>query len=180
MGRVIVSTMVSLDGVMDAPDTWAFDLWDEEQGRWALEELLAVDALLLGRKTYEGFVGYWPSASDEDGLAERMNGIPKFVASRSLQTVGWNATLIAGDVAAEVSRLTRETNHDLLLFASADLLQTVMQHDLVDEYRLRVAPVIVGRGKHLFGVDAPRTSLRTVNVQTSTSGVVVLTLRPER
>ena len=169
--------MVTLDGVMEAPDEWAFPFVNEELERWALDELLASDALLLGRVTYEGFAEFWPSATDEIGLADRMNGLSKYVVSTTLhEPLNWNnSTLIKGDVAEEVSALKQQPGQDILVLASADLVRTLMRHDLIDEYRLRLTPVIAGGGKRLFGVGGNTKSLKLVGTETFGSGVVVLT-----
>jgi dihydrofolate reductase len=179
MGKIVVSSMVALDGVMEAPERWAFPFADEEFARWAVDELLAGDALLLGRKTYEGFAGYWPSATDETGLADRMNGIPKFVASTTLEgPLEWNATLLEGSVVDEVSELKRRPGGDILVLASADLVRALMRHDLVDEYRLRLTPVVAGGGKRLFDEAGDQKAMRLVGTETLGLGVVVLTYRP--
>jgi dihydrofolate reductase len=179
LGRIVASCMVSLDGVMESPEEWAFGFADEEFDRRVLDELLASEALLLGRKTYEGFVDYWPSATDDFGLADRMNAMPKFVASTTLEgPLGWNAELMEVSVAQEASELRRRSGGRVLVLASADLVRTLARHDLVDEYRLRVAPVVVGEGRRLFGEMGGRKDLRLVGTETLGTGVVVLTYRP--
>jgi dihydrofolate reductase len=182
MRKVVASEFVSLDGVMEAPERWAFGFVNEELGRWTMDELLASEAILLGRKTYEGFADYWPSATDETGLADRMNGMPKFVVSTTLEgSLTWsNSTLIGGDAARRVSELKRRPGGEVLVLASADLVRALTRHGLVDEYRLRVAPVVVGSGKRLFE-DGPKTTiLELVETKRFGSGVVVLNYRPKR
>jgi dihydrofolate reductase len=179
VGRIVVSSMVALDGVMGAPERWAFPFADEEFNRWALDELLASDALLLGRTTYEGFADYWPTAEDGIGLADRMNAMPKFVVSTTLEgALAWNATLIEGDLVEAVSDLKRRAGGDVLVLASADLVHELARQELVDEYRLRLAPVLAGGGKRLLGEVGEPKALRLVGTETFASGVVVLTYRP--
>src|SRR5215208_1239928 len=179
MRKVIVSEFVTLDGVMESPDKWHFPYWSDEMGKYKFDELLASDALLLGRVTYEGFAAAWPSATDEEGFADRMNGLPKYVVSTTLEEpLEWNnSRLIEGDVAEEVSRLKQQPGHDILIYGSGELLHTLMQHDLIDEYRLMVYPVVLGSGKRLFR-DGINTTLRLVETRTFSSGVVVLSYRP--
>jgi len=158
MKKVAVSTSVTLDGVMEAPDRWFFQFWNDELAKSAHDELLASDALLLGRVTYEAFAEFWPSATNEPDIAERMNSLPKHVVSTTLkEPLEWNnSRLIEGDVAEEVTKLKEQSGGDVLLLASADLVQTLMGHDLIDEYRLRVAPVVAGRGNASWQTEARR------------------------
>src|SRR5829696_297656 len=129
---------------MEAPDRWFFPFWSDALSRSAHEELLASDALLFGRVTYEEFAEFWPTATNEPEIAEQMNGLPKYVASTTLtEPLAWNGTtLIKGDVPEAVVRLKEQPGGDILLLASASLVQTLMEQDLVDEYRLRVAPAV--------------------------------------
>ena len=148
MRKLIVSEFVSLDGVMEAPDQWHLQFWHVAMGDYKLEEVLTSGALLLGRVTSEGFAEAWPSVTDEVGFAEKMNSMPKFVVSTTLTEAGWNnSTLIKEDVVEEVARLKQQPGDDVLVAGSADLVHTLMEHDLVDEYRLMVHPVVVGSGK---------------------------------
>src|SRR5215216_3908407 len=159
MRQVIASEFVSLDGVVEDP-SWTFQFSSEEQQKFKFDELFASDALLLGRVTYEGFAAAWPTMTDEVGFADKMNSMPKFVVSKTLEEpLEWNnSTLIKGDVAEEVSRL--------------------MQHDLIDEYRLMVFPVVLGSGKRLFKDGSGTKVLRLVDTKTFSSGVVVLSYQP--
>ncbi len=176
--NVVVSEFVSLDGVMEAPDQWQAPFWSDEMGTYKSDELFASDALLLGRVTYQLFADAWPSVTDEEGFADRMNSLPKYVVSTTLDDVAWNnSRLITGDVADEVATLKRQPGQDILIGGSADLVHALMRHNLVDEYRLMVHPVVVGRGKRLFR-EGIETTLRLVGTQTFGSGVVVLTYRP--
>lgn len=180
MRKVIVSEFVSLDGVMEAPNEWQGPFWHEDIGKYKFDELFASDALLLGRVTYDGFAAAWPSITDDVGFADRMNGLPKFVASTTVKDPTWNASVIQGDVADEVARLKQQPGQDILVYGSADLVQTLMQHNLVDEYRLMVHPVVVGHGKRMFGEGAAPAALKLVDTQTFPSGVIVLTYEPAR
>lgn len=178
MRKIIVSEFVALDGVMEAPHEWQGPFWHDEMGQYKFEELFASDALLLGRVTYEGFAAAWPSMTDEAGFADRMNSLPKYVVSTTLDTAEWNASLIKADVAAEIARLKAQPGQDILVFGSADLVRTLMQEGLIDEYRLMVHPVVVGKGKRLFGEGIDSTALQLVDTRTFPNGVMVLTYQP--
>jgi dihydrofolate reductase len=177
--NVVVSMNVSLDGVIEAPERWSFPFWSDELSGSAHAELLRSDALLLGRLNYEAFAAFWPTATNEPGIAEQMNGLPKSVASTTLkEPLAWsNSMLVEGDVAQKVATLKREPGKDILVF-SADLARTLTEQDLVDEYRLRVAPAIAGGGKRLFAEGGGGKVMRLVETKTFDSGVVGLTLRP--
>ena len=188
MARLVVTEYVSLDGVMEDPGGadgferggWTRPYWNDEIGRVQLEGLFASDALLLGRVTYQGFAAAWPSMKDAAGFADKMNSMPKYVASTTLDKVEWNnARLIARDVAEEVARLKQRSGGDLLVYGSGQLLQTLIRHDLVDEYRLLVYPVVLGSGKRLFR-DGTDTRLKPVEARTFGSGVVLLSYQPAR
>jgi dihydrofolate reductase len=186
MSRLVVSEFVTLDGVMEDPGGaegfdrggWAFKFERGPEGdKFKLDEVLTADALLLGRKTYEGFAAAWPDRSDEAGFAGKMNSMPKFVVSTTLDEPEWNnSTVIKGDVAAEISRLKQQPDQDLLVYGSGKLLGTLLQHDLVDELRLMVFPVVLGSGKRLFGDGADTTALKLVETK-PTGSVVILTLQ---
>jgi dihydrofolate reductase len=186
--KVVVSEFVSLDGVMEDPG-WTFQFSSEEQEKYKLAELAASDALLLGRVTYEGFTAAWPNMMDQyEGprraalgeYADMMNGYPKHVVSTTLEEpLGWNnSTLIEGDVAEGVVELKQKPGKDILVFGSADLVNALMQHDLIDEYRLMVFPVVVGKGKRLFRDGIDTKVLQLAGTESFGSGVVVLTYRP--
>jgi dihydrofolate reductase len=182
MRQVIVSEFVTLDGVMEGPGGaekfefagWSMPYWSDEIGKVKFDELFASDALLLGRVTYQGFAAAWPSMTDEMGFADRMNSLPKYVVSTTLEEVTWNnSRLIKGNVAEEVSRLKQQPGQDILVGGSATLVQTLMQHGLIDEYRLLVYPVVLGKGKRLFR-DGSHVTLRLVEAKAFGSGVVFL------
>jgi dihydrofolate reductase len=185
MRKVIVSEFVTLDGVMEDP-SWTFQFSSEEQERFKFDELAASDALLLGRVTYEGFAAAWPNMMEQyrgprraalGEYADMMNGYPKHVVSTTLEEpLEWNnSTLIKGNVAEDVSKLKRQPGKDILVFGSGDLVNTLMRHDLIDEYRLMVFPVVVGSGKRLFGDGGDKTALTLADTKTFGSGIVVLT-----
>jgi dihydrofolate reductase len=180
MRKLIVSEFVSLDGVIEKPG-WSLQLTGEEQQKYKFDELSASDALLLGRATYEELAAQWPHLSEQyGGYTDMMNSYPKYVVSSTLQEpLEWNASLIKGDeLAEEVLRLKQEPGKDILVYGSGDLLNTLMKHNLVDEYRLMVFPIVVGSGKRLFEDGLNTTVLELVDTQTFSSGVVVLTYQP--
>lgn len=187
MAKVVVSEYVTLDGVMEDPGGgegsahggWSFRFWSEDAAKFKFDELFASDALLLGRVTYEGFARAWPSVKDEQGFADRMNSLPKYVVSETLNDATWNNTrIISGDIPQQVSRLKQQYAGDLLVAGSATLVHTLMRHDLVDEYRIMVHPVVLGDGKRLFRSGDGATALKLVEARTFDSGIVVLTYHP--
>ncbi len=186
MGRIVVSEFVSLDGVMEAPGGgegykhggWTFAIDRGPEGdAFKLEEVRAADALLLGRVTYEGFAAAWPSMEGE--FAEKFNGMPKYVVSSTLDDPSWNnTTVLAGDVAPAVARLRGEFAGELLVNGSARLVQALIEHELVDELRLMVFPVLLGTGKPLFGETSEKRSLRLTKSQAVGDGIAILTYEP--
>jgi dihydrofolate reductase len=177
--KVIVSTYMTLDGVMEAPEMWVFQFWNDELAKYAHDQLFASDALLMGRGVYEEFAASWPSRTTE--FADRMNSLPKYIVSTTLEEAQWNnSTIIKENVAEEVSRLKQKPGQDILMYGSADLMHTLMQRDLIDEYRLWVHPVILGSGKRLFGEESETKALSFVNTTTFSSGVVILSYQPAR
>jgi dihydrofolate reductase len=191
MGKLVVNTFTSLDGVMQAPGMpeedreggfdhggWQVPYFDEESGEVMTETLAAFDAMLLGRKTYEIFAGYWPYAPADDPIAARLNEAPKYVASRTLDSVGWkNSTLLKDDLAGEVARL-KEQHNEIHTSGSGDLVQSLMQQGLVDQYNLWVYPVLLGSGKRLFGDGTVPTALRLIASRTFGNGAVLLSYEP--
>jgi class 3 adenylate cyclase/dihydrofolate reductase len=188
MRRLIASEFVTLDGVMEAPghdqhrdgkNAWALRYAGEDQQRYKAEELSGAAAILLGRVTYEIFAAFWPTAPNDEGFADRMNALPKYVVSKSLRTAGWqNSTIIKGNPAEKVAELKQQSGGDILLFGSADLLDSLVRHDLIDEYRLMVFPVVLGGGKRLFRDATDILPLELAGTRTFASGVTVLTYRP--
>ena len=178
MRKIVLSEYLSLDGVMDTP-SWTAPYWTDEIAKYKFDELFASDALLLGRVTYEGFAAAWPSMKDEQGFADRMNGLPKYVATTTLTDFTWNnARAIEGDVVAAVRALKEQEGQGILIYGSGALAQTLRQHGLIDEYRLMIHPIALGGGKRLFAEGGDRTALRLTDTQTFSSGVVVLTYTP--
>jgi class 3 adenylate cyclase/dihydrofolate reductase len=188
MRRLIASEFVTLDGVMEAPghephpdgkNAWTLRYVGEDQQRYKAEELFEAGAILLGRVTYEIFAAFWPTAPNDQGFANRMNSIPKYVVSGSLRTAGWqNSIIIGGNPAEKIAELKQQSGGDILLFGSADLLNSLIKHDVIDEYRIMVFPVVLGSGKRLFRDATDVTHLQLVDTRTFASGVTVLTYRP--
>jgi dihydrofolate reductase len=175
--KVVASTYVTLDGYIDEPGHWSFPFWSEEASQFKARELFASDALLLGRLTYEGFAAAWPSMKAGE-FGDKMNSMPKYVASRTLDTATWNATIIKGDVAEEVRKLKQEGGGDLLIGGSGQLIDFLTAHDLIDEYRLMICPIVLGDGtKRLFN-NVPRRTFALVGSESFPKGVVVSTYHP--
>jgi dihydrofolate reductase len=190
MGRIVVSEFVSLDGVMEDPGgsegtrnagwTFRFDRGSEGD-RFKLDEVLDAEALLLGRVTYEGFAKAWPTMEDPVGFAAKMNSMPKYVVSNSLSDAdaSWqNSTVVRGDAATGVRALKDAVAGDLLVAGSASLVQTLVEHGLVDEFRLMVFPIVLGSGKRLFGDVSEAPVLALDGVSTIGAGIVILTYHP--
>ena len=188
MGRIVVTEFVSLDGVVEAPGGgenfkhggWSFEISRGEEGdKFKLDETMSSEALLLGRVTYEGFAAAWPSRTDEFGFADKFNSMPKYVVSSTLTDPEWNnTTVLKGDVAAEVAKLKERHDGDIVVHGSPQLVQTLVERDLVDEYRLMVFPVVLGSGKRLFGETTDKKSLRLVNSKVVGDGVAILVYQP--
>lgn len=180
MGKLVVSEFVSLDGVMEDP-RWTFEFDRGPEGeKFKLDEVLEADALLLGRVTYQGFAEAWPSRTDDEGFADKMNSMPKFVVSTTMDDAEWNnSTLIKDDVVEEISKLRREPDQTILVAGSRKLTRTLMENDLVDEYRLMVFPVVLGSGMRMFEDGIDTTRLRLTDMKTVGEGVLILTYEPE-
>jgi dihydrofolate reductase len=192
--RVIVNEFVSLDGVAQAPgaadeDTtggfehggWHMQYFDEIAQKWVTESLTQAGGFLLGRRTYEIFAAYWPNAPEEEQvIAEPLNTRPKYVASRTLtEPLEWqNSTLLQGDVAEAVAALKQEEGGDVHVIGSLELVKTLVAHDLIDEYRLMIDPLVVGGGKRIFGADGMLRPLRLVESEATTTGAIVATYAP--
>ncbi|SRR5712692_749083 len=178
MRKIVAQTFVSLDGVMEAPEKWqlANDLMDEEMGKWVFAGYEAADALLLGRVTYQGFAGFWPTQSDADPFAKKINGLPKYVVSATLKTLEWkNSQLVKGSVPAEITKLKQQAGRDILIPGSATLVSGLTKDGLVDEYQFLLHPIVVGRGKRLFAEGLDPTLLKLVDTKTFATGAVALT-----
>lgn len=179
MGKVIVTEFLSLDGVMEEP-AWSLAYWNDEIARFKYDELFSCGAHLLGRVTYEGFASAWPNRKDEQGFADRMNNLPKYVVSTTMENASWeNSTIIKENVADEIAKLKQQTDLDFLVAGSSILVKTLVENDLVDEYHLLIYPVVLGIGKKLFGDDC-KTSLKLIESKPFSSGVVLLRYEPEK
>jgi dihydrofolate reductase len=186
MGRVVVTEFVSLDGVVEDPGGsedfehggWSFEFSRGDEGdKFKLDEALESDALLLGRVTYEGFAEAWPSRDGE--FADKFNNMPKYVISSTLEDPEWtNSTVLSGDVAEEVAKLKQGQDGDIVVHGSAQLVQTLLEHDLVDELRLMVFPVVLGKGKRLFGETSDKKALRLADSKMVGDGVAILIYEP--
>jgi dihydrofolate reductase len=188
MGRIVVTEFVSLDGVVEGPGGgeefqhagWTFEIDRGKEGeRYKLDETLDSEALLLGRRTYEAFAAAWPTRGGE--FADKFNSMPKYVASSTLEDPEWNnSSVLAGDVIEEVSNLRQELEGNIVVHGSPTLVRTLLEHDLVDELRLMLYPVVLGTGKRLFGETSDKTPLRLVDTKPVGDGVAILTYEPVR
>lgn len=190
MGTLVVSEFVSLDGIMQAPGApredqdggfrfggWSVPYADEDMGELVMEQFGQIEAFLLGRRTYEIFAAHWPRITDEnDPIATKLNAAPKYVASRSLDKVEWNnAHLLEGDVATAVAELKERVAGEVNVQGSSNLVETLQRHDLVDEYRLLIEPVVLGTGKRLFAEGTVPAALTLAGTRTTASGIVYCT-----
>ena len=187
MRRLAVTTFLTLDGVMQAPggpgedpsggfthEGWSVNYWDDRMGQIMDDFMSKPFDLLLGRKTYEIFAAYWPHVTD--GSGDSLNSAKKYVASRTLDTVEWNnSTLIKGDVGEQVAALKEQSGAEIQVHGSGHLIQTLIKHDLIDEYRLWVFPLVLGSGKRLFADGTVPAGLKLVDSQASSTGVVIAT-----
>jgi dihydrofolate reductase len=186
MGRIVVTEFVSLDGVVEDPGGaenfkhggWSFEFNRGEEGdKFKLDETIEAEALLLGRTTYEGFAEAWPSREGE--FADKFNTMPKYVVSSTLEDPEWtNSTVLKGDVVGEVAKLKQEQAGDIVVHGSPRLVQTLLEHDLVDELRLMVFPVVLGSGKRLFGETSDKKSMRLIDSKVVGDGVGILVYEP--
>lgn len=177
MRNIVVTEFLSLDGVMENP-AWTFRYWNDDIAKFKGDETEGSDALLLGRVTYQGFAAAWPESKDEG--AAYFNSVRKYVVSTTLDKVDWNnSTLIKDHIVEEITKLKQQDGQDLIVHGSATLVQMLMQHDLVDRYRLLVYPVVLGQGKRLFKEGSTAT-LKLVTSQSFSSGVAALVYEPER
>ncbi|MGA9860095.1 MAG: dihydrofolate reductase family protein [Solirubrobacteraceae bacterium] len=184
MRRIVVSEFVSLDGVMEDPGGaegfrhggWTFQFNDPEGMKYKLDEVLDHEALLLGRRTYEGFAKAWPQMTDDVGFADKMNAMPKYVVSRTLQSADWNnSTLLSGEITEQVAALREQDGRDILVAGSATLVRELLVSDLVDEYRLMMFPIVLGSGRRLFMGEGEPAVLRLVDVKPLGTGTLILT-----
>jgi dihydrofolate reductase len=192
MKMLRVIEFMSLDGVIQAPgspeeDTeggfrhggWQREYFDDVLGAAAAEGMAATDAYLFGRKTYEGLAAHWPNVGDDDPFARHLNSTPKYVASRTLQSLDWEgSTVIEGDVPEAVAKLKEQQGGNIAVLGSASLVRTLADHELVDEYFLVISPLVLGSGKRLFGETEDSKRLRLVESKPTSTGSVMLTYRP--
>ncbi len=192
MRKLVVSTFLTLDGVMQAPGDpdedrsggfehggWQMPLFDEGSGEAVSAGMARSDAFLMGRTTYDIMAAFWPNQPDDDPIAAVMNGYTKYVVSDSLDEVEWeNSTLIEGDVANGIRNVKEQPGKDIVVVGSGNLAQTLMEHDLVDEYGLLVYPLVLGTGKRLFRDGGPHTPLKLVDSSTTENGALVLRYVP--
>ena len=193
MRKITVGEFVSLDGVVQAPGDpdedreggfelggWTRPYWQDQIGERIFASMSASDTILLGRKTYQGFAAAFSSAPAGDPFTDQMNNTPKYVVSTTLKKLEWkNSTLISANVVEEVRRLKQLPGKDIAISGSGTLVQTLMQHDLIDEYNLLVYPLLLGKGKRLYP-DELQAKLKLVETKTFSTGVVLLTYRPDR
>jgi len=191
MRKLIVTTFVTLDGIMQAPGGpeedytgsftsggWSVNYWDDMLGQFMDEAMAKPNELLLGRKTYEIFAAYWPYAKDAPG-ADQLNSAKKYVVSRTLKKVDWNnSTLIKGDVVQEIRKLKEQDGPDLLVHGSSNLIQTLLKHNLIDEMRIMIFPVVIGNGKRLFDQGTIPSGLKLIESKTSSTGVIMSVYEP--
>jgi dihydrofolate reductase len=188
MGKIVISENVTLDGVVQDPagdegfrhGGWVGLISNSPQlGKLALDEALGQEAFLLGRRTYEWLAARWPSRTGE--LADRLNSLPKYVVSSTLADPAWNnSTVLRGDVLSEVSKLKQELTGEIIVPGSFQLVRTLIEHDLADEVRLKVFPVVLGAGERLFGETSDRKPLRLLGTQSVEGGIAFLTYQPVR
>jgi dihydrofolate reductase len=190
MSKIVVDTFLTLDGVLQAPGGpeedradgfahggWQVPYFDEDCGAYIGEGFARIEGLLLGRKTYDIFASYWPLIGDDHddaAAAQALNTLPKYVASRTLTSVDWqNSTLLGDDVPAAVTKLREQDGGEIHVMGSGDLIQTLLEHDLVDEFSLMIFPVVLGAGKRLFAEGAMPASFELTESRTTKSGVVI-------
>jgi dihydrofolate reductase len=194
MRMLRVIEFLSLDGVMQAPGHpdedreggfqhggWQRPYADEALGKAAGEGMASTDAYLFGRKTYEKMAAHWPTAPSDDPIAQHLNATVKYVASRTLDSVDWeNSTLIRGDVVSDVTTLKQQPGHNIAVLGSGELVQTLIENDLVDEYFVMVSPIVLGGGKRLFRESNRAFKLSLVDSRPTTTGSIIATYRPVR
>lgn len=176
MRKLVVTMFVSLDGVIENP-AWTAPYWSDEIAAFKGEEMQASDALLLGRVTYEGFAQAWPNRTDDPG-AEQMNSLPKYVATTTLRDLAWNNShVLEGDTVTAIEQLKRQPGKNILVYGSGALVRTLLRHNLIDEFRLLVYPVVLGAGQRLFN-PGDEATLTLASAQAMSSGVVGLVYTP--
>ena len=187
--KLVVTAFMTLDGVVEAPgfdehrtgrNAWALRVQNDEDEVYNRGQVMGADALLLGRRTWQIWAAFWPTAGGDPEMVDKMNGIPKYVVSNTLKRADWsNTTIISGDVPAAIRKLRATPGGELVVYGSPDLVDELLRHDLVDEYRLLIYPVILGSGKHLFRDRIDTHHLRLADTRRFSSGVVLLTYVPD-
>ena len=178
MRKVVAGLFISLDGVTQSPDQWQFDHFDNEVVAEMGAHIAAEDTILLGRVTYQEWASYWPTSTDEP-YASHINNTPKYVVSTTLDKVEWeNSTLIKGDLAEEIARLKQQPGKNIGVAGSPTLVESLLQDDLLDELKLMIHPVVVGRGKRLFKDGGALKRLKLVDSKTTSTGVLILNYQP--
>ncbi len=176
--RLQVSEILTLDGIMEAPDNWVFPYMDQEIGEYVMTALHKTDAMLFGRKTFQEMAAAWPDRTGD--MADIFNSVPKYVVSSTLKDVTWNNShVISGNIAEEVAKLKAQPGGILLLQGSADLVRLLAQHHLIDEYSLHVAPLVLGKGKRLFQ-EGDQAQLQLANTKAYKAGMLTLNYEPAR
>lgn len=184
MRKLVVSAWVTLDGVFDADtmEQWEIPYNSDDKVEHIRQGILASDAMLVGRTTYEMLAAYWPTKrNNEMGFADKVNSMPKYVVSSTLKKADWNnSTIIKDNVVQEITKLKQQPGHDILLTGSATLVQSLMKTDLIDEYQFLVHPIVMGSGKRAFKDGMVTTKLKLVKTKTFSSGVILLRYQPEK
>jgi dihydrofolate reductase len=179
--NVIVSTYMTMDGRVDEVQDWVVPYNDDWVAKYHTDLLMNCDGLLLGRKTYELFAAIWPSRAGQLPYVDKLNSMAKYVASTTLRDLEWeNSHLIEGDVAEGVAKLKQQPGQDLLMYGCHDLMHTLLEHDLIDEYRILLHPVLLGRGRSFLKDGAERVKLDLVDATVIPAGVAILTYQPAR
>jgi dihydrofolate reductase len=179
MRKVIVQAEISLDAVVDAPQLFVFDYHNDQIIKYIEEQIYAADALVMGRATYEVFAEVWPTRAGEDAIADRINSLPKYVASRTLKApLKWNASLLQGDIAKEIAKLKEQPGKDILQYGVGEVTHTLLEHGLIDELHFLVFPVLIGSGGRIFE-KVDKTGLKLLETKTFDTGVVALHYQPQ-
>jgi len=176
MRKIVAGLFISLDGVVEAPETWHFPYFNEEMGEIVGEQMAAADTMLLGRVTYDGFAAYWPDSQDE--IAPQMNDTPKIVVSTTLESADWkNSTLVSGELAKSLTYFKQQPGKDISVVGSPTLVQSLLRENLLDELRLLIHPVAIGSGKRLFA-QGDRVALHLASSRILSTGVIYAVYEP--
>ena len=178
MRKIVESTFMTLDGVISDPGVWGRPYWDEDHAGYATKLMEPAGALLLGRDTYEGFAAAWPSRGGEP-FTDKINDMPKYVASTTLREATWNATILQGDVVEEVRKLKQQNGGDILKYGTGSFSRTLLEHKLVDEYHFWMFPIVGGKGTRLFEGAETQTQLKLIDSVRFPSGIVVMVYAPK-